>query len=584
MTTAVDAEPPSPRRVLLAWLDVPEEEGNGVTTPPPSTGVAPHCLLWPQKRVVTEDDRASEWVLAANALLRGAPVRQVLRQEQFADMMSALEKELSKEPRLVTVHCDEKSPWEAVTVVGDLHGQRSDLLGAVCGPFMKGTRPVSHLLFLGDYVDRGPDGADVIALLALLKLCFPAHVTLLRGNHEEPSVTQVYGYARELSTKYPIGQQKVDATEHELWERSHTAFAHLPVAAEVHGGGKRVFFCHGGIAPPMLACPASSVVADLPALVDACPLAAPEHADDHEHKSESQQTFDGLLWSDPGDDPCGDVLQPNPRGCGWGWSQAATDRFLELNGYDWMCRAHQCVKGGYQWTHKDKVLTVFTAANYCGTAGNLGAVLHLSPARSGEGLDVQLVTHSAEDVSGLCTTSSGRMPPYFQPPSGAACDAAPLVLPYQGTAQEILTEIRACASQYEEHKGSSSPALEVSEAVSAALILCGGDGGSSMWRYTDDAGTDEAADYCFDFRVDGKWVIALTSEQKVAVEGSKFVVCVPQDQVRRVDTDEYDKPAELVIVEGGNSYRGSLQDDTFKGTWSVSEDGSSGEFVMKRLR
>jgi len=65
--------------------------------------------------------------------------------------------------------------------IGDIHGCRTalqDLLAHVA--------PTVHdqLVFLGDYVDRGPDSAGVIDDLLALRKRFPASV-YLRGNHEQ---------------------------------------------------------------------------------------------------------------------------------------------------------------------------------------------------------------------------------------------------------------------------------------------------------------------------------------------------------------------------------------------------------------
>ena len=68
-----------------------------------------------------------------------------------------------------------------VTIVGDLHGQFFDLLHLLN---VGGWPPDTSYIFLGDFVDRGHNSVETLSLLLCLKLKYPGHVTLLRGNHE----------------------------------------------------------------------------------------------------------------------------------------------------------------------------------------------------------------------------------------------------------------------------------------------------------------------------------------------------------------------------------------------------------------
>src|SRR5262249_29661651 len=68
-------------------------------------------------------------------------------------------------------------------VIGDVHGERAQLERVLDRlPFVA---PDDTLVLLGDYVDRGPDAAGVIARLSRLPEETAGKVVLLRGNHED---------------------------------------------------------------------------------------------------------------------------------------------------------------------------------------------------------------------------------------------------------------------------------------------------------------------------------------------------------------------------------------------------------------
>ena len=72
--------------------------------------------------------------------------------------------------------------------IGDIHGCLDKLrrLLDACAAYA-GDRPARYV-FLGDYIDRGPDSRGVIELLMRRQAEKPEAVTCLRGNHEQLAI------------------------------------------------------------------------------------------------------------------------------------------------------------------------------------------------------------------------------------------------------------------------------------------------------------------------------------------------------------------------------------------------------------
>ncbi|MBM7615602.1 metallophosphoesterase [Alkaliphilus hydrothermalis] len=75
-------------------------------------------------------------------------------------------------------------------VVADIHGcyiQLVELLNRIKADFN-----YDQIIFLGDFIDRGPNSWDVIQLLiSLQKKYGKDHIILLRGNHEQMAIDAI---------------------------------------------------------------------------------------------------------------------------------------------------------------------------------------------------------------------------------------------------------------------------------------------------------------------------------------------------------------------------------------------------------
>jgi serine/threonine protein phosphatase 1 len=70
---------------------------------------------------------------------------------------------------------------QRLIAIGDLHGQR-DMLRRLLNVVQPSA--ADQLVFLGDYIDRGPDSCGLLSYLIALQQLFPTTV-FLRGNHDQ---------------------------------------------------------------------------------------------------------------------------------------------------------------------------------------------------------------------------------------------------------------------------------------------------------------------------------------------------------------------------------------------------------------
>jgi diadenosine tetraphosphatase ApaH/serine/threonine PP2A family protein phosphatase len=239
-------------------------------------------------------------------------------------------------------------------VVGDTHGQLADVLYifSVHGP----PSPTNVYLFNGDIADRGPCACEICALLLCYKLAIPDSIFINRGNHENSDINERPaknggGFAAEVRSKY----------DRETFHLFQQFFCALPLATVL---GDECVVVHGGLCrlnptiDQMKLVKRQQQCPDMPLTLDETIL------------------FDSL-WADPAAD--GEPAGSGRGGVCYSFDEVATSKFLTLNGLSLVIRSHQLPpkQRGYMLHHSNKVLTIFSASNYCGVCNNHGAILIL---------------------------------------------------------------------------------------------------------------------------------------------------------------------------------------------------------------
>jgi diadenosine tetraphosphatase ApaH/serine/threonine PP2A family protein phosphatase len=246
---------------------------------------------------------------------------------QFAtssDVLTVIEQAVevfSSEPAVLQVS-------GSYVVVGDIHGN----LDTVIRIFNEFGYPDSRrFIFLGDYVDRGPNSCEVVILLYAFKVLFPRNLLLLRGNHEFGFMNEIYGFRQECFLRFLP----------RVYSSFIDSFSKLPVCAVVNG---RIFCVHGGLRPNLSLCSITKNCED-------------------------------LLWSDPRDEIEG--FSANDRGRGFYFGCDATTEFVDREGLNLVIRSHEHCSSGYFWPFGSNhcCLTIFSSLNYCGCMNDGGVCL-----------------------------------------------------------------------------------------------------------------------------------------------------------------------------------------------------------------
>ena len=147
---------------------------------------------------------------------------------------------------------------------------------------------------------------------------YPENFFMLRGNHEVSGINRIYGFYDECRQRYTA----------RLWKEFNRVFNFLPFSAVID---ERILCIHGGLSPD---------------LVDIQQLAQIQRPCD----IPDQGLLCDLLWSDPDQDIVG--WGQNDRGVSYTFGPDVVSNFLQKHDFDLICRAHQVVEDGYEFSRR----------------------------------------------------------------------------------------------------------------------------------------------------------------------------------------------------------------------------------------
>lgn len=239
---------------------------------------------------------------------------------QFVELASRARETFAKEPSLI------KLDAQRVLVVGDTHGDVDSTVKAL----RKADEYGAVLVFLGDYVDRGPYQIENITTLFERKTTEPSRLILLRGNHETLAMNTYYGFLETVSKRHGI----------KVYRSFLEAFTQMPYALV----WRNVFMVHGGIAKGLETLEQVESV--------------PKGEEDPSHEIGFQ-----LLWNDPRENMSG--FAESWRGGGaLFFGEDVLRLFLERNKLELLVRAHEPMPNGYRYIFNRKLLTIFSCRYY----------------------------------------------------------------------------------------------------------------------------------------------------------------------------------------------------------------------------
>ena len=253
--------------------------------------------------------------------------------ESITEILKQVKTFFEKENLLLEFDLNES---EKAVVIGDIHGNLETLIKLVEIINEEKPKP-KYIIFLGDIVDRGPKQLECLIFVYALKILNPQSVYILKGNHETFEMNKAYGFYYDFINKFK---------DYKKFNKILSVYKVLPYCAIVN---KSILCLHGGIPE------------DFEIIKKIKGLKANEISQDI-----AKSIWDGLnqiIWNDPKETV--KKFSDSFRGPGIKFfGEEAFNGFMDNNNLKYLIRVHEAFPEGYRWFFDDRLLSIFSSANY----------------------------------------------------------------------------------------------------------------------------------------------------------------------------------------------------------------------------
>ncbi len=257
-----------------------------------------------------------------------------LRFEEIRKILESVKRIFENENLLLEFNL--KNSKRDIYVIGDIHGNLETLLGIY---ELTDKNHPDLVIFLGDIVDRGSKQLECLLFILVLKILNPHKYYILRGNHETLEMNTYYGFLQEFIDRF---------NDPHKFEEILAVYSSIPICAIVNS---TILCVHGGI-------PQDREILKKIKGVKTKNIDTIFEAISH--------SLTQIMWNDPKKGLRG--FTESFRGPGIKFfGEDVFDIFMSMNNLKLLIRAHECFSEGFRWFFHNRLLSIFSSANYQGS-------------------------------------------------------------------------------------------------------------------------------------------------------------------------------------------------------------------------